>query len=314
MGATFRTFLRQMEQVSGSATYDDTLTMSGAETYLDKNLENDLNYVRTQLKAITGETNWYDAPNTDLSDVPSEQAISGSFVNIFTFTGMDDRNDSTPTYSSTNYVTNDNDLETAIGDLDAQVKSNYDGYTGLTLDAVVAIGSTVDEAITITASGSTFSALTIYGNFHVGGNIIAEGTVDGVDVAGFATAAQTFTGMASASDSTPAYSSENYVANDDSLETAIGKLDTALAVAGGAAEKEVERLSSQVNSGSAHTVPGSNSHAAGDGSTMDIFLNGQLLQSNTGTELRDYLESGADEVKFTFAVPSNSYLTYIIRE
>ena len=312
MGATFRTFLRQMEQVSGSAAYDDTLTMSGAETYLDKNLENDLNYVRTQLKAITGETNWYDAPNTDLSDVPSEQGMSGSFVNIYTFTGMDDRNDVTPTYDTNNYATGD--LENAIGDLDAQVKLNYDGYTGLTLDAVVAIGSTVDEAITITASGSTFSALLVYDDLHVGGNILVDGTVDGVDVAGFATAAQTFTGMDSASDSTPTYSSENYVANDDSLETAIGKLDTALAVAGGAAEKEVERLSSQVTSGSAHTVPGSNSHAAGDGSTMDIFLNGQLLQSNTGTELRDYIESGADEVKFTFAVPANSYLTYIIRE
>jgi len=301
-----------MEQVSGSATYDDTLAMLGAETYLDKNLENDLNYVRTQLKAITGETNWYDAPNTDLSDVPSEQGMSGSFANIYTFTGMDDRNDVTPTYDTNNYATGD--LENAIGDLDAQVKSNYDGYTGLTLDAVVAIGSTVDEAITITASGSTFSALLVYDDLHVGGNILVDGTVDGVDVAGFATAAQTFTGMDSASDSTPTYSSENYVANDDSLETAIGKLDTALAVAGGAAEKEVERLSSQVTSGSAHTVPGSNSHAAGDGSTMDIFLNGQLLQSNTGTELRDYIESGADEVKFTFAVPANSYLTYIIRE
>lgn len=308
----FRTFLRQAEQISGSATYDDTLTMSSAETYLAKSLEKDLNYVRTQLKAITGETNWYDAPNTDLSDVPSEQGMSGSFVNIYTFTGMDDRNDVTPTYDTNNYATGD--LENAIGDLDAQVKLNYDGYTGLTLDAVVAIGSTVDEAITITASGSTFSALLVYDDLHVGGNILVDGTVDGVDVAGFATAAQTFTGMDSASDSTPTYSSENYVANDDSLETAIGKLDTALAVAGGAAEKEVERLSSQVTSGSAHTVPGSNSHAAGDGSTMDIFLNGQLLQSNTGTELRDYIESGADEVKFTFAVPANSYLTYIIRE
>ena len=78
--------------------------------------------------------------------------------------------------------------------------------------------------------------------------------------------------------------------------------------------KEVERISSPVTSGSAHTVPGSNSHAAGDGSTMDIYLNGQLIQSNTGTELRDYLESATDEIKFTFTVPTNAYLTYIIRQ
>ncbi|KKN18596.1 hypothetical protein LCGC14_0954200 [marine sediment metagenome] len=313
MSDTFRTLLRQAEQISGSATYDDTLGLSGAETYLDKSLEKDLNYLRSQVKVITGETNWYDAPGVDLASLATdEQGMSGSFANIYTFTGMDDRNDTTPTYTSQNYVTNGNDLEASIGDLDAQVKSNYDGYTALTLDAVVAVGSTVDEAITVTASGSTFSALLIYDDLHVGGDILVEGTVDGVDIAGFASVAQTFTGMDSASDSTPTYSSTNYVANSTSLEVAIGALDAAISTAD--VSKEVERISSPVTSGSAHTVPGSNSHAAGDGSTMDIYLNGQLIQSNTGTELRDYLESATDEIKFTFTVPTNAYLTYIIRQ
>ncbi len=205
MSAVFRTFLRQAEQVSGSAVYDDTFAMATAESYLSKNLESDLNYLRSQLKVITGETNWYDAPQTALSNVPDEQGMSGSFANIYIFTGMDDRNDATPTYSSTVYV-----------------------------------------------------------------------------------------------------------ANDDSLETAIGKLDAAITTAD--VDKEVERLPAAVNSGSAHTVPGSNGHAAGDGSDMDLYLNGQLLQSNTGTEERDYLETDTDEVTFTFSVPSNSYLTYIIRQ
>jgi len=311
MSSLFRTFLRQAEQVSGSAVYDDTLTMSGAESYLDKSLEKDLNYIRTQLKEITGETNWYDAPSVDLASVPTEQALSGSFSNIYTFTGMDDRNDNSPTYTSTNYVTNGNDLEASIGDLDAQVKANYDGYTGLTLDAVCEVGATTDVAIIDTASGSSFASLLDTGNLDVWGDITVDGTVDGVDVAGFASAVQTFTGMDSESDSTPAYSSTNYIANDDSLETAIGKLDAAIVLAD--VIKEVERLSAQVTSGSAHTIPGSHSHAAGDGSTMDLYLNGQLLQSNTGTEFRDYIESGTDEVKFTFTVPTNSYLTYIIR-
>lgn len=205
MSATFRTFLGQAAQISGSAAYDDTFTMATAEAYLTKSLESDLNYVRSQLKVITGETNWYDAPQTDLSNVPDTQGLSGSFVNIYTFTGMDDRNDTTPTYTSTTYV-----------------------------------------------------------------------------------------------------------ANSDSLETAIGKLDAAIVAVD--IVKEVERLTSQVTSGSAHVVPGSNSHSAGNGDDMDIYLNGQLIQSNTGTELRDYLESGTDEVKFTFDVPTNSYLTYIIRQ
>lgn len=311
MSELFRTYLRQAEQISGSAIYDDTLTMSGAETYLAKSLEKDLNYLRSQFKAITGETNWYDAPQTDLSDVPSEQGLSGSFANIYTFTGMDDRNDSTPTYTSQNYVTNGNDLEASIGDLDTQVKANYDGYTGLTLDNVCDQGATTDQAIVSTGSGSAFASLLDTGDLDVWGNIIVDGTVDGVDVAGFASAAQTFTGMDSASDSTPSYTSQVYVTDSDSLETAIGKLDAAITLAD--VVKEIERLSAQVSSGSAHTVPGSHSHAAGDGSTMDLYLNGQLLQSNTGTELRDYIESASDEVKFTFDVPTNSYLTYLIR-
>lgn len=309
MSGLFRTFLRQTEQISGSATYDDTLTMATAESYLAKNLESDLNYLRTQLKAITGETNWYDAPQTDLSDVPSEQGMSGSFVNIYTFTGMDDRNDSTPTYSSTNYVTNDNDLEASIGDLDAQVKANYDGYTALTLDSVCDVGATTDQAITVSASGSTFASMLVQGALDIWGDITVDGKVDGVDIATFQSSTLTFTGMDDESDSTPTYSSTVYVTNGNSLETSIGDLDAAIAPA----YKEVERLTAQVNSGSAHTVPGSHSHAAGDGSTMEVFLNGQLLQSNTGTELRDYIESATDEVEFTFDVPTNSYLTYLIR-
>jgi len=309
MSATFRTFLGQANQISGSATYDDTFTMATAESYLAKSLENDLNYLRSQFKVITGETNWYDAPQTDLSDVPSEQGMSGSFANIYTFTGMDDRNDDSPTYSTTNYVTNGNDLETSIGDLDTQVKANYDGYTTLTLDDVCEQGATTDVAIADSASGSSFGSMLVKGNLDVWGDIIVDGKVDGVDIATFQSSTLAFTGMDDESDDTPTYSSTVYVTNGNSLETSIGDLDAAITPA----YKEVERLSSQVSSGSAHTVPGSHNHAAGDGSTMDLYLNGQLLQSNTGTELRDYIESATDEVKFTFDVPTNSYLTYLIR-
>ncbi|MEA3341107.1 MAG: hypothetical protein U9R15_14175, partial [Chloroflexota bacterium] len=141
-----------MGMISGSRIYDDTLTMSSAESHLDKNLENSLNYVRSQLKAIAGETNWYDTPGVTLATVSNqEQGLSGSLANIYEFTGMDNRNDTTPTYSSNNYVTDDDNLELAIGDLDAQVKANYDGYTGLTLDNVcdVTVPSTTDQSIIV---------------------------------------------------------------------------------------------------------------------------------------------------------------------
>jgi len=311
MSGLFRTFLRQAEQISGSATYDDALTVSGAETYLAKSLEKDLNYLRSQVKAIIGEDNWYDALDTTLSDAAIFSAAAQ------TFTGMDSASDNSPSYSSQEYITDGEDLEEAIGALDLQVKANEDGYTALTLDKVCDVGATTDQAIVSTGSGSSFASLLdtgnldVWGDITVDGDILVEGTVDGVDVAGFASAAQTFTGMDSASDSTPSYTSQVYVTNSDSLETAIGKLDAAITLAD--VVKEIERLSAQVNSGSAHAVPGSHSHAAGDGSTMDVYLNGQLLQSNTGTELRDYLESASDQVKFTFDVPTNSYLTYLIR-
>jgi len=201
---TFRTLLRQAEQISGSAAYDDTLTMSVAETYLDKNLEADLNYIRSQVKVITGQTNWYDPPDTNL--VTLEQGISGSLSNIYTFTGMDNRDDTTPTYSS-----------------------------------------------------------------------------------------------------------NNYVVNGDNLEAAIGKLDTAVASVSGGETKITERLLSLVSSGSAHTLPESESYTLGSGAYLDVFLNGILLTPNTGTEERDYLEDTTTTVKFTFGIPTNSFVTYIIR-
>lgn len=200
----FRTLIRQKQQVSGSFTYDDTLTMANAETYISKNLESDFNYIRTQLKVITGEANWFDAPVQSLTDF--DAGISGSLANIYSFTGMSGRDDSSPTYSSTIVVTQNGSLETAIGELDAAI-------------ATVNI------------------------------------------------------------------------------------------------DKAVERLLADVSSGSAHTIPDSLSYTpAGDGENMEVYFNGQLLQASTGAEERDYEETSTTTIKFTFTVPANSYLTFLIRQ
>jgi hypothetical protein len=61
------------------------------------------------------------------SDPASGSAITntqGAINNAMTFTGQTNATDTAPTYSSTNYVSGS--LEDAIGDLDAQVKTNAD--------------------------------------------------------------------------------------------------------------------------------------------------------------------------------------------
>jgi hypothetical protein len=60
-----RTFIQQDTQIINSTVYDDTLTMSAAETAT--NLEDDLNYVRTQLKTFLGKTNWFDSLSDDFT-------------------------------------------------------------------------------------------------------------------------------------------------------------------------------------------------------------------------------------------------------
>jgi len=65
-----RSLLRQLEQIRNSATYDDAIsgvhTSAVAEIAVSGTLQHDLNVVRTLIKNITGTTNWYDDPGTDL--------------------------------------------------------------------------------------------------------------------------------------------------------------------------------------------------------------------------------------------------------
>jgi hypothetical protein len=60
-----RTFIQQDTQIINSTVYDDTLTMSSAETAT--NLEEDLNYLRTQVKTLLGKTDWFAAPSDNFS-------------------------------------------------------------------------------------------------------------------------------------------------------------------------------------------------------------------------------------------------------
>ena len=220
MSIFYRTLLDQLSQISGSNAYTDTLVMADAVNGFDPSLEKDLNFIRTQLKTITGAGTWYAAPalsiatiNTDIAGLTTDVgnlvhngAISGSLNNIFSFTGMTNRNDPNPTYSST--------------------------------------------------------------------TIVSQGT---------------------------------------SLETAIGALDAAMAFT--TVDKQILRETGTVTSGSAITLPNAQTYTVSHpgGKNMDVYLNGQLMQANTGTELRDYLEASSTTIKFTFNVKKNSYISFIVR-
>lgn len=68
-----RSLFDQMEQVLGSITYDDTKALGlqgAAEASL--NLEEDLNYLRSVVKAITGKANWFDAPAKNLETLSGQ--------------------------------------------------------------------------------------------------------------------------------------------------------------------------------------------------------------------------------------------------
>ena len=48
------------------------VTGASAALHYFQNLEDDLNYIRTQLELVIGENNWYDAPDATLSGIRNE--------------------------------------------------------------------------------------------------------------------------------------------------------------------------------------------------------------------------------------------------
>ena len=87
-----RTRLRQVEQIINSETYDDQKTMANAESNPGTlNIEEDLNFIRTQLRILNdptngGTTNWYDEPvGTALNayfNATSTPSLSGDAIDV----------------------------------------------------------------------------------------------------------------------------------------------------------------------------------------------------------------------------------------
>jgi hypothetical protein len=122
----------------------------------------------------------------------------------------------TPT---TGNVTSTDTVESAIQKLDANL-DNHDATLGISQGAV-SLGT---SGLSKVANDSTVKAAVIALDTAVAANETAIGSND-TELANI----RTFTGASDPTDVAPTYASNNYVTNGDSLEAAIGKIDTAIA-------------------------------------------------------------------------------------
>lgn len=133
------------------------------------------------------------------------------------FMGKDAVGSEMPSYSSTNFVTSGESLETAIGDLDAQVKVNTDNITGLQTE-VDAIETSLGSVVNASGVYQPFS-----GTNYIDGNASITEDLTDLDTAVKAQSDK----IGNITD----YASNNVVVDGEDLATSVGKLDAALAAA-----------------------------------------------------------------------------------
>lgn len=128
------TLQNQIRSTTSGVEYQDDLELGLCESIVNEafitdptqvsgTLIMDLNFLRTAVRDIKGETplyNWCDPTAT----TPGLITLSGAreaITNIQTFIGSDGDDDPTPDYTSLCFISQNDDLETAISTLDAQL-------------------------------------------------------------------------------------------------------------------------------------------------------------------------------------------------
>lgn len=123
------------------------------------------------------------------------------------------------------------------------------------------------------------------------------------------------------------YTEHNYVTAGQAITASIDALDQAVKdaadlAAAGTTAKYVESVSTLITANSAHALPYSIlytpcSTAGREGKNMDIYVDGQLLAADTGTNGanadRDYAETTTSGVTFRFDIQVGRNITYIVR-
>ena len=124
-----RSFLNQALQVAASKTYDDAIssphTIGVAEA--QTTLEGDLNVVRTLMKDVIGEANWFDTPDMTIKNIASKYFIAmihpSGFDNVATGTGTSSSAFDTVIKSITNH--NDGGGSSTVGGVILNATKTY---------------------------------------------------------------------------------------------------------------------------------------------------------------------------------------------
>jgi len=124
------------------------------------------------------------------------------------------------------------------------------------------------------------------------------------------------------------YTEDNYIDDGESISDSLDKLDQALKdvaddVTAGVGEKYVESVASEITANTVHGLPFSitytpHSAAGREGKNMDVYVDGQLLAADTGSNGanadRDYGETTTSGVTFRFTLQAGRNITYVVRQ
>jgi len=127
----------QIRSTTSGVEYDDTLTLSLAETIVNEaflsdptqvsgTLIMDMNFLRTAVRELKGDTpdfDWFD-PAASTAGLITLSGARLALSSLETFVGSAGDEDQTPDYSSTNIITQNASLETTIGELDAFITTS----------------------------------------------------------------------------------------------------------------------------------------------------------------------------------------------
>lgn len=140
----------QIRSTASGIEYDDTMTLALAETVVNEafisdptqvsgTLIMDLNFLRTAIRDIKGETplyNWFDPAATTAGLITLSGARS-AISHLQTFVGADNDGDTTPDYTSTTFISQNSSLESAISALDAALATVSGNAAGSLMKRVI---------------------------------------------------------------------------------------------------------------------------------------------------------------------------------